>query len=203
MSDAVSLRFDGLEQMMAELRTLPTVMQKRVMLGAVATGASVIRKEAIVRAPLYVEFDLGTGVYRPIGKGHPPPGTLKKAIYQTRLQEECTPTMEVWKIGVRQGKAAQAAKGGSRDAYYASWVENGHYTRAPKSAGSTRKARRNAVATGSSMVTGAHWVVAHPFMRPAVDTKSQEAFEAMQSYIRDNIGAATLAMKYLQAQGRL
>lgn len=194
MGDAVSLQFGGLEQMLAELRSLPTVMQKRVMLGAVATGCSVIRKEAIARAPVY------TG---DVSQGHPPPGTLKKAIYQVRLQEECTLTMEVWKIGVRQGKAAQSAKGGSKDAYYASWVEYGHYTRGPKSAGSTRKARRNAIAMGTSLVAGAHWIVAQPFMRPAVDTKSAEAFNAMTKYIEDNIGAATLAMKYLQAQGRL
>lgn len=190
MADACALEIDGLQQMLAELRSLPDIMQKRVMKGAVATGCSVIRKEAIQLAPEW------TG---PVSQGHPPPGTLKRAIYQTRLTDECTATVEAWKVDVRRGKASQSVKRGKStvnlDAYYAAWVERGHYTRAPKR-GVSKDARAAARALGV-----AHWVPAKPFMRPALDTKAQAAFDAMQAYLNERLPAALLAMKYIKAQG--
>ena len=68
MSDGMSLQVDNLSEWMAELRALPKVVQDRVVKGTVATGASVIRKEYVVRAPMW------TG---DVAEGHPPPGTLK------------------------------------------------------------------------------------------------------------------------------
>ena len=53
--------------------------------------------------------------------GDPPPGTLKKAIYQVRLREESVGTREVWKVSAKKGKKGKDGI----DAYYASWVEYG------------------------------------------------------------------------------
>lgn len=194
MSDGASMEITGLADLLADLRTLPDVLQQRVMKGAVATGASIIRKEAVLRAPVW------TG---DVSQGHPPPGTLKRAIYQTRLPEWCTPTVETWKVDVRMGKRAASTKRGkgtvNLDAFYARWVEYGHYSRAPKSAGKTRKQRRAAVESGA--VQGAHFVLPRPFMRPAFEVKKQEALNAMQAYVTHNLPVAMAAMRILKANG--
>lgn len=190
MSDGASLEFgSSLNEMLKEFVRLPELFQKRLMKGAVATGASVIRVDAVARAPSW------TG---PVAQGHPPAGTLKKAIYQTRLVAECTTTLEVWKVDVRRGRQARAVKRGKAtanlDAYYASWVEFGHYTRAPK--GSAK-----AVSTGASFVAGSYYVMPHPYMRPAFEAKKNEAVQAMQNYLNENIPAAVAGMKYLTSKG--
>lgn len=191
MSDGITLTFPGLDELLRELRQLPQNLQQRVMKGAVATGASVIRLEAIRLAPDWAE----DGPVKPLPPGHPPPGTLKKAIYQTRLPSECTPTREVWKVDVRQGKRAQATKRGGRtvnlDAYYATWVEYGHFVRVPF------EMTKSAKAAGRALDV-AKYVPAHPFMRPAVATKSQAALDAMQAYIAKNLPLAVAGMRYLQ-----
>lgn len=194
MSDGAELVMPDIQALMADLRALPQLMRSRVLKGAVATGCSVIRKEAVLQAPV---FD------GQVGKGHPPPGTLKRAIYQTRLVEECTPTLEAWKVDVRTGKKASATKRGKKtvnlDAFYARWVEYGHYTRAPKAAGKTRKQRRAAVESGA--VQGAHYVLPRPFMRPALQLKAEIAIKAMEAYLAENLAAANDALRILQARG--
>lgn len=185
MSDGVGISFPNLDAFLADVRALPDVVQKRVMLGAVATAASVIRKDAIARAP---EF---TGT---VAEGHPPPGTLKKAIYQVRIPSECTSTLEVWKIGVRRGKRAQRVgkKGLNMDAYYALWVEVGHFTRVPMAMTKTAKAAGRALGV-------ARWVPAHPFMRPAIETKRAAAIEAMRDYLNRTLPLAAASTRFFKA----
>ena len=185
MTDSVTIQFKGLEGLLSNLKQFPQQVTTRVLKGAAATGASVIRKEAIVRAPV------STG---PTEQGHPPPGTLKKAIYQVRLTQECTPTREVFKVGVRRGKRAQSVgkKGANLDAFYASWVEYGHFARVPHAMTKTAKA-------AGRMLGVAKWVPAHPFMRPAIQAKQAEALRAMQDYILKQMPLATAALQYLHA----
>lgn len=185
MVDSVTVQVTGLDQLLRDLKAFPAAVQKRVLKGAAATGASVLRKEAIQRAPV------STGK---VEEGHPPPGTLKKAIYQTRLVQECTPTREVFKVGVRQGKRAQSVgkKGANLDAYYAKWVEYGHFARVPHEMTKTAKA-------AGRMLGVARWVAPHPFMRPAIAAKQGDALRAMQEYIRNQMPLATAALQYLRA----
>ena len=100
----------GLKELAATLRSMPQTVHDKVLRGAVSSAAAVMRKEAIRRAPVY------TGR---VGKGHPPPGTLKKAIYQVRVTAECTSILEVWAVTIARGKGAR------NDAYYAAMVEYG------------------------------------------------------------------------------
>ena len=100
----------GLKELAATLRAMPQGVHDKVLRGAVSSAAAVMRKEAIQRAPVY------TGS---VAKGHPPPGTLKRAIYQVRLTEQCTPILEVWAVTIARGKGAR------NDAFYASMVEYG------------------------------------------------------------------------------
>ena len=189
MSDGMSLQVDNLSEWMAELRALPKVVQDRVVKGTVATGASVIRKEYVVRAPMW------TG---DVAEGHPPPGTLKRAVYQTRMVEFCTPTVEVWKVDVRRGATARDRKGQrivSKDAFYALWVEYGHYVRTP---GMSEQEHRKARST-VDLYLGAKWVPPRPFARPAFESKKDEAIKAMQTYFNENLALATASMRYVRA----
>ena len=185
MADGCTFEVPNQAEWMAELMRLPQVMQERVVRGAVATGASVIRKEVIVRAPEW------TGS---VAAKHPPPGTLKKAIYQFRTLAECTPTVEVFTVAVRTGKANARGTANKYDAYYARWVEYGHFSPTPRGAG-TQKARR-AAARAAGQAT---WVAARPFFRPAYDAKKAEALQAMQHYINQNLPLAAASFRYIKA----
>jgi len=185
VTDSVTIEIEGLQGLLSELKAFPQAVTTRVLRGAAATGASVIRKEAILRAPV------STG---PEEEGHPPPGTLKKAIYQVRMTQECTPTREVFKVDIRRGKRAQSVgkRGTNLDAFYASWVEFGHYARPP--GGLTKTAKAAARVAGT-----AKWVPAKPFIRPALQAKGEDAIKAMRDYIQQNIPLATTAMRFLRA----
>jgi HK97 gp10 family phage protein len=189
MSDGITISFTGLDEMLRELRELPAKMQQNVIRGAAAKGASVLRLEAVTRAP----DSASSGPVMP-AKGHPPPGTLKRAIYQTRVPSQCTATREVFRVDVRRGKKASKSAGGkssSVDAFYASWVEYGHYARVPHAMTKTAKAAGRALGV-------AKWVPAHPFMRPALQAKSNEAIEAMRAYIAQQLPLAGAAARYLK-----
>ncbi len=110
---APEMTITGLAELLVRLRQLPEKMQTHVVRGAVASGAAIIKNEAMLRAPYY------SGQ---VGKNHPAPGTLRNAIYQARLTTESSPTNETWLVSVRKGNKA-AEKG--MDAYYATWVEYG------------------------------------------------------------------------------
>jgi HK97 gp10 family phage protein len=185
MTDQCKAEVQGIAGLMAELRQLPQVVQQRLMRGAMGTGARVIKDEAVRFAPEW------TGS---VSQGHPPPGTLKRAIYTVRLVDKCTATLEAWKVGVRSGKNKTARRGASvvsLDAYYASWVEYGHFARVGK--GTSKDAKKAAQALGV-----AAWVPAHPFMRPAFETKKGEAVRAMQAYLDDNLHTVAATMRYLK-----
>lgn len=196
VADQITLNFPDMRAMLTEMALLPQVVRQRIAKGAVASAASVIRKAAIDLAPEW------TG---DVGAGHPPPGTLKRAIYQARLVDQCTPTVEVWAVDVRAGKqfrhmgsvsgSAGPTQGINRDAFYARWVEYGHYTRTP---GMTSAQHRRA-RSGVDLYTGATWVAARPFMRPAFESNKDEAIRVMEDYIRTNLAAATAANRFLRA----
>jgi hypothetical protein len=187
MSDGITCEITGLDALLRELRALPEAVQTKVLPKAVGAGAAVIRKEVALRAPE------ATG---PISEGHPPAGTLKKAIYSIRLKDQCSPTFEVWKVGVRKGRGARETKrrGGviNLDAFYASWVEYGHFARVPHAM--TKAARAAARAVGT-----AKWVPAHPFFRPAVAVAQNRAFAAMKESLMRELPLAMVAMQYLRA----
>lgn len=195
MADDFSFEVPDLAAYIRELHALPKAIRDRVAKGAVATGASVIRKEAVQRAPIY------TGK---VQAGHPPPGTLKRAIYQTRLVEFCDATTEVWKVDVRRGSTARSTRGKNKgqrnlgqDAYYAMWVEYGHYTRTPskKNVIGSRSARQKMGIDFGSV----RWVPAQPYMRPAFEAKKNAAVQSIQQYLRERLPDATEALKFIKA----
>lgn len=186
MADGASMTIKGLDQLMADLRALPAVVQSELIKRATAKAASVIRSEARTRAPVY------TGE---VANGHPPPGTLRDAIYMARVASRCTPSKEVWVINVRQGKGSRKTKRGKKvmnlDAYYAYFVEKGHYVR---QAGKQSRGKRKAAQS-----TGAvRFVPARPFMRPAFEAKKGAAADAFRTYITDNLPIAAKGMRIIK-----
>ncbi len=142
----------GLKELGAALRALPDRVAKNVARGAVAATAAVIRDEAKSRAPVY------TGQ---VSKGHPPAGTLKRAIITKQIPEKSGPLKQTYYVHVRTGKkyAKQGKKGNlSQDAFYWWMVEFG-----------TAK------------------MSAKPFMRPAFDAKKVAAVAAFERYLKTRL----------------
>lgn len=170
----IDIEIKGLSDLQARLGALPEALQTKVLKGAVSTAAAIFKNQAIQYAPVY------TGK---VSEGHPPPGTLRDSIYQFRIKEESVGTREVWRVSVRKKKTA--------DAYYATWVEYGHYTR-----GSSARSRseREGVSSGSHAPLGTYFILAQPFMRPAFESKKTEAAEALRDYIATHLPDAMKAL---------
>lgn len=150
----------GLKELQAALKELPDRIAKNVLRGSVSAGAAVIRKETVNRAPVYSGD---------VSKGHPPPGTLKRAIYQKQISELSSKLTQVFYVGVRKGKKfrVQGKKGDkSQDAYYAKFVE-----------------------FGTSKMT------ARPFMRPAFEAKKEAAVDAIKAYLETRIPLEVAKLK--------
>jgi hypothetical protein len=183
----ITAQVTGLKELQAALFALPPAIGERVLRSSVATGAAVLREEVIRQAP---EFG-GT-----VQKGHPPAGTLKKAIYQTRLVNKCTPTLEVFLVSARKGKKFQAiakgAKGAQQivnmDAFYWTWVEFGHHVNPGKALTNFRD--RMHMYQGTRLMPGASFIMPNPFMRRAYEAKKIEARDAMIAKMRERLSEA-------------
>jgi len=109
-----TLKVEGLAELTRRLRALPEAVQTKALRGMVSAAAEIVRAEADLRAPVY------SG---PVGKRHPPPGSLKKAIYKARVTSESSASREVWQVNVRRS--------GPAGAYYGAMVEYGTVKMAP------------------------------------------------------------------------
>lgn len=150
MADSVHIA--GLDTFAQALKLLPNNISRRVLRGAVAAAGKVIRDEAKSRAPVH------SG---PIAKGHPPPGTLKRAIALGRSNRLSKVGKEVYHVFVRNSaiagsKGKKIIAGGKFDAYYWRYIEFG-----------TSK------------------MAARPFLRPAFEAKKEAAIEALTQYIAE------------------
>lgn len=97
----------------------------------------------------------------PVAKGHPPPGTLKRSVIMKHIAEKSGKYQQTFYVLVRHGKKykKQGKKGNlSQDAFYWRFVEFGTVKMAAK-----------------------------PFMRPAFESKKQEALEAMREKLATRI----------------
>lgn len=174
----LEVRVEGLKELAAELRDFPDRLARKVLRGATAACAAAIRDEARLRAPVM------TG---PAEQGHPPPGTLRRSIIIKQIPEKSSALQQTFYLTVRHGKkyAKQGRKGTlSQDAYYAKWVEYGHWINPGKALGGTNKDRQRAarIAGGQNK-----FVAARPYMRPAFEAKKAEALATFQEYLAQRI----------------
>lgn len=168
----------GLKELQDALYQLPINIAKNVLRGSVNSGAAIIRAQAKLNAPEY------TGK---VADGHPPSGTLKRSIYTKHIPERSNAFKQVYFVGVRKGRKYQRqGKGGklSQDAFYASWVEFGHYYAPPGKHGfSSRRKAMNAEGFDGGAITDARFISAKPFMRPAFESTKQSAVMQIKTYL--------------------
>lgn len=196
MSDGLQLDIGEITKLIAEYRQLPAVLRGPLARGAAKAAMTELRDRAIAKAPTSAGPE-GT-------EDGPPPGNLKRAVYCMRLPEECSTDLEVWKVDVRKGAGKWKHKrNAGRDtntagAYYAGFVEFGHFTRTPRPVllgpgGTRNKRRQDFQASGK-----AQWVPAQPYMRPALDSMRSDFATIMQSYIARNLPEALAVFKYMK-----
>lgn len=112
---------EGLIELQDALHQLAPRVARKHLRRAVMTAARVVRDEAKGRAPIY---------HGKVSKGHPPPGTLKRAITAARSNKSSGPGKEVVNVFVRQAKNGSVGQKNVKaysklDAYYWRWVEFG------------------------------------------------------------------------------
>jgi HK97 gp10 family phage protein len=176
------VEIEGLKELQLALLDLPRKVAKNVIRSVANSGAAIIRQEAKNRAPVY------TGE---VSQGHPPPGTLKRSIVTKYARELSDEFNANYLVTVRQGKKyqKQGKKGNlSQDAFYAQWVEYGHHYAPPgKSGYGSRNALMADVRSGKALVAGSQYVSPRPFMRPAFESKKQEALDTMMKKLSARI----------------
>lgn len=153
----------GFKELAETLRELPGNLGKNVLRSAVMYGALAIQDEAKQNALRMKKT-----------------GTLARSIYRKQIRELSGPEKQTVYVGARSGKLYQknGKKGTGRDAYYAKWVELGHFTRPAKG----QRATRNGV-----IAHGVRWVPGRPFLRPAFDARKELAVESIGLKISDRL----------------
>lgn len=155
----------------AQLREFGFDMERKVFRSGVAAAANVFKAKAVQLAPtLRVPRKDRTA------------GLLKKAIYIKRSKDSRN-GLEHYFVGVRQGRAARQRKGGSLDAFYWRWVEQGHIARGP---GQALRGGRRSKAIQRSRYSGSR-VPAYPFLAPAFQRAQQQALQAFNDRVQKRI----------------
>lgn len=102
MSD-FDIQIDGLQELLAKMKSLPVNLARNGLRAAVNAGAEVIRKDAVSRVPVLT-------------------GRLKKAIYKKQIRELSNNVQQTFFVGARSGKKYKKA---NKDAYYWRFLEFG------------------------------------------------------------------------------
>lgn len=152
MADFVHV--EGLKELQDRMQELGNRVARKVLRRAVVAGGKLIRDEAKNIAPEY---------HGAVSEGHPPPGTLKRAISFGRSNRDSGPGKEVVNVFVRQAKNGSVGSKkvkayGKFDAYYWRFVEFG-----------TSKMEAN------------------PFMRPAFDSNKENAVEIIKATLAEGV----------------
>lgn len=172
----VTVQLTGFKELAETLRELPGTLSRRILAASVSAGALVIQQEMKKNA-----------------EGMRDTGTLARSIYRKYISEASGPEKKVYYVGPRKGvKGAKKKLSKRLDAYYAQWVEFGHFSR-PTMGGAikVRAGQRGRQEHVSSLVQSGRvrWVPAHPFLRPAFDAKKDAAVDAIGKVIAAGLAA--------------
>ena len=143
---------EGFAELAKRMRELPDLLARKSLRGAVNAGASVIKKEAQLRAPKLT-------------------GALAKNFYQKQIREASTVLSQTFYVGVRSGLARYAKN------------------KANKKAGRAGKVYKDSGATfyWKFVEFGTSKMPARPFLRPAFESRKNEAVDAIGNKIRDEL----------------
>ena len=143
---------EGFAELAKRMRELPDLLARKSLRGAVNAGASVIKKEAQLRAPKLT-------------------GALAKNFYQKQIKEASTVLSQTFYVGVRSGLARYAK------------------TKANKKAGRAGKVYKDSGATfyWFFLEFGTSKMPARPFLRPAFESRKNDAVTAIGEKIRTEL----------------
>lgn len=155
----------GLADLQKVLDTLPAKIESNIMRGAMRAGSNVIMKESKQRVPVA------------------PPNQENQRLYggRTGLLRDSIKVS----TNVRNGRVTASVKAGGKDkkggdAYYAHFVEWGTKPHVIKA----KYGRMLAIGVAMVNHPGAR---PKPFMRPALDTQTGRALQAVREYIRTRL----------------
>jgi HK97 gp10 family phage protein len=164
------LQVQGLDDMRRRMNGLAD----RLVAGAIKAG---LRQGAnIIKAQAKANFNA-------VGGPNDLTRALKSSIRVTPRRG--TPTRAVVSVVAGELTKAQTKKFGADSAFYALWVEKGHINR---KLGEALRGSKSSVKTRRAASTNN--TPAHPFMRPAIDAKAQEAINAMIRVIGEKLPEA-------------
>lgn len=165
-----NLKVQGLDDMRRRMTGLADRLVANAIKAGLRQGANVIKAQA------KANFNAGGG---PSDLS----GALKASIRVAPRRG--TPTRVVFNVVAGELTKAQTKRFGADSAYYALWVERGHINRKLGQALRGSKASLKTARAASTSNTPAH-----PFMRPAIDAKAQEAIDIMIKTIGDKLPEA-------------
>lgn len=198
MRSLFSVKLDGFAEVAEKLRSFPDAMGESALRQAAVAGASIIRDEALLRAPVKS-------------------GVLKSDIIMKHIDEASDgANHQTYYVTVRGGQRSDdGKKDASHDAFYWRWVEEGHryvpraasavttftqtlssgkiVSRSRTRAASSLKTRRRATAAMEAEF-GTSKVGAKPFMRPAFESRIADALTAARNKLADCVAQALSEM---------
>ena len=156
----------GLAELQKSMAGIGDKMAKKVLRVGLRQAANVVRNQA--------RANFGTA-----GGPNDLTGALRASIRVTPRRG--TPTRVSVSVVAGALTNAQKKRFGVDAAFYALWVERGHWLNRGKALGGNRKneARARRIAAGE-----VKYVPAKPFMAPAIKTKAQEAIDILASTVR-------------------
>lgn len=166
---------EGLAQFAATMKTLPQTVSDKILRRSMFAGAMVFKKFVQAYAPV---------ASKPVrrGNGHVTlPGTMRAAVIVKLISSQSGADQVQYIVTYRKGKAQQKS---GRDAFYARFLEFGHYTR-PAGGGQIPRRRFRA---GFLMSGAVHqFVLPRKSLTPAFNTGGQLALEVIVETMRDSI----------------
>lgn len=141
--------------------------------------------ESTLRTVAYAGADLFRDQVKQNALANKKTGMLFNSIIVKRLEEESSGgTRQVYLVTVRKGSY------GGEDAFYWRWVENGHKF-VPKNKNVSARTGRTigwaAHRRAAELEYGTRRTRAYPFMRPAYETKKQEAVNLMTQTLAEQL----------------
>ena len=155
-----------MKDLLKRLKTLPEKMQKRIITGGVRASAKPIIKDARSRI-------------------HNRTGILAKSIGVTKRRSK-NKNIIVYTVSPRVKKVGTTAKPGTLEykktmgGYYGRWVELGHFARKSKKEDDEKKKDKKKKDKKEEV----KFIPAKPFLKPAFETKGEEAIKAFKEYVK-------------------
>lgn len=161
------IQITGLAELRSRITNLPGRLVKNALKAGLRQAANIIKDQA--------RQNFGQA-----GEPNELSGALKNSIRV--IARSGTPTRVNFSVTAGSLSAAQQKRFGANSAFYALWVEKGHINRKLGEALRGSHAGRAAARKASTSNTPAH-----PYMKPALESKAKEALDKLTSVVKDRL----------------